>query len=210
MFAIALVVASTIAASTAPAIAVPASPPMAAQETADRGDAYLDELWALVAADYPEALRPEVRAERVTNDRGRRSAIAECLRDAGIAATTERGRLEYSNVTGQTALELAVSVYVCSASFVPIQQVTDRLDRAQLESLWDYYVFQLRPCLAASGYRTWIPPARADFAAPDGYHTWNPYLPLRGVRLSPDELDGLDAGCPAVPPWLDYSRVPAD
>ena len=183
------------------------APPMSASERDSRRTAYLDELWADVAQQYPEALRPDVSIGRTVNDRGRRSAIVGCLQDAGIAAELVFGRIEYSNRAGQSPLDVAVSYYACTAAFPTIDRVTGNLDADQLGALWDYYSTSLRPCLAASGYRTWRPPDRADFIAPDGYHTWNPYLPLRGVRLPPDEMDELDAACPVVPAWLDF-RTP--
>lgn len=181
--------------------------PMEAAERDARRMAFLDEEWADVAANYPEALRPDIAIGRTVDDRGRREAIVDCLVGSGIAATVSGSEVVYSSSAGQTQLEVAVSFANCSATFPTIQRMTEDLDTRQLGALWDYYTGSLRPCLAASGYATWRPPDRVDFVAPDGHHTWNPYFPLRDVRLMPAKLDRLDRRCPAVPRWLDF-RTP--
>lgn len=180
---------------------------MSAVERDARRAAFLDEQWAGVAADYPEALRPDTVIGRTVDDRSRREAIVDCLDGSGIVATISGVDVVYSSSNGQTQLEVAVAFANCSATYPTIQRMTDDLDARQLGALWDYYTGSLRPCLAASGYPTWRPPGRADFVAPGGHHTWNPYFPLRDVRLESARLDRLDQRCPTVPRWLDF-RTP--
>jgi hypothetical protein len=136
-----------------------------------------DRAWAPVAANYPEALRPEITVHQTVSDRDWPARMVSCLRAVGITAREEGGGVIYSS-GGTTSVEFAVYYYSCQAAW-PIQsQVSAFLKPRQLQALSSYYRNVVQPCRVVFGRDGTNSPPRFGFAQ----------------RM-----------CPSVPSWLNLN-----
>ena len=166
-----------------PPVPVPATDEELAAERTRAADA----LWAMLVAQEPDAVRPDVGFER-TIAPGRFAEVqVGCLREAGIDASVI-GSDSFTYPDGDPA-----ALYACAVRFPMAEAADEPRDDAGLAYLHDYYVAYLLPCYAAEGtpYEGEVP-ARDEFiAATRAGDPWTPF---------PAAMDAaLAATCPAVP-----------
>lgn len=167
-----------------------------------------DTQWAQVSAQYPEALRPDVRVVRTVPDADWVGLVANCLSRAGFTVRSGTGRLEYSGSQGQTPIEYAVSSFACFSEYPTVGQASHHLSASVIGALYDYYREFVRPCLLAAGQSSPPPPSRARFvlAGRAGESSWNPYERVTVEVLSEQESRYLELRCPPVPQWLNLAE----
>lgn len=205
--AVAIVIAFVGGMTTVVAVAgAGASAPLADEQRDQRRTAYLDRMWAPIAAEYPEAVRPEVEFARPVDRAERTEVVAACLTRSGISTRVVDGELIYSTSNGQNTIEVTVGFYTCTARHPTLGQLTADLDRKQLIALHSYYTTRLVPCMALFSVSDRPTPSRQEFAAARGDREWNPYPPIDRPSAE-DERTAVEQRCPAVPAWLDY-RTP--
>jgi hypothetical protein len=164
--------------------------------------AILDSKWSEVAAEYPEAIRPEVTMAPTVADYDWASAVVLCLKSVGIVAYIENGAPIYGSA-GQTQLEVAVRYYWCEAGHPSESQVASYFTPTQSTALYDYYLWVVRPCLLTAGAASPPSPDRSAVASLAGLAGWNPYQVIWTSRMSPAATAYLERRCPPTPPWLD-------
>lgn len=193
-----------------------ASAPVSDEQRDQWRTAYLDAMWAPIAEEYPEAIRPVVEFGRPVDRAERPEVVAACLAQSGIATRVVDGELIYSTSNGQNTIEVTVGFYTCTARHPTLGQLTAELNRQQLVALHSYYTTRLMPCLTlfsvpsrATPSRQ-VPsratPSRQEFASDRGNREWNPYSPIERPSAE-DERAAVEQRCPAVPPWLDYRTL---
>jgi hypothetical protein len=144
-----------------------------------------DQAWGLVLDQQPDAVRPDVRTERVVDGEDYIDQQIDCLRDGGVTVSR----------IGDDSYELTdadpVVVYACSVRF-PQREAGPRSD-AELAYIHDYYLSYLIPCYAAEGrpYTGEVPAVEDFIAAVRAEQPWTPF---------PDAMDErIAAACPVLP-----------
>jgi len=144
-----------------------------------------DQAWSLVLDQQPDAVRPDVRTERVVDSVDYMEQQIDCLRDAGVTVSR----------IGDDSYELTdadpVAVYACSVRF-PQREAGPRSD-AELAYIHDYYLSYLIPCYAAEGrpYTGEVPAVEDFIAAVRAERPWTPFPEAMDQRIA-------DA-CPVLP-----------
>jgi len=138
----------------------------------------LDLKWSPVAAEYPEAIRPEVTMMVTVPDHDWPDAMVECLRLAGIVAHVVNGNAVYGSA-GQTPLEVAVSFYSCLRI--------------------------VRPCLLTAGAPSPASPDRSAAVGLAGLAGWNPYQVIWTSTITAQTQTYLEQRCPPTPTWLNLT-----
>jgi len=166
-----------------PPVPVPATDEELAAERTRAADA----LWAMLVAQEPDAVRPDVGFERTIAPGLFAEVQVGCLREAGIDASVI-GSDSFTYPDGDAA-----ALYACAVRFPMAEAADGPRDDAGLAYLHDYYVAYLLPCYAAEGkpYEGEVP-ARDEFiAATRAGDPWTPF---------PAAMDpALAATCPATP-----------
>ena len=161
----------------------------------------LDTKWSAVAAEYPEAIRPEVAMMVTVPDHDWPEAMVECLRVAGIVAHVVDGKAIYGSA-GQTPLEVSVGFYSCEAGHPAESQVASYFTSAQSAALYDYHLRVVRPCLLSAGAPSPASPDRSAAVALAGLAGWNPYQVIWTSAISAQTRTYLEQRCPPTPTWL--------
>ena len=164
----------------------------------------LDSKWSPVAAEYPEAIRPEVATMVTVPDHDWPDAMVECLRLAGIVAHVVNGNAVYGSA-GQTPLEVAVSFYSCEAGHPAESQVASYFTPAQSAALYDYYLRIVRPCLLTAGAPSPASPDRSAAVGLAGLAGWNPYQVIWTSTITAQTRTYLEQRCPPTPTWLNLT-----
>ncbi|CAQ02584.1 hypothetical protein ACR8AL_00040 [Clavibacter sepedonicus] len=163
----------------------PVEVPQTEAELAEDLRVRADRAWGLVLEQQPDAVRPDVRMERLVDEAEFIDQQVACLREAGVTAS----------VIGQDSYSLTdadpVAVYACQVRF-PQREAGPRTD-AELAYIHDYYLSFLLPCYAAEGepYVGEVPAVDDFIAAVRAERPWTPF---------PDGMDEqLAAACPVLP-----------
>ena len=164
----------------------------------------LDSKWSSVAAEYPEAIRPEVTMMMTTPDHDWPDAMVECLRLAGIVAHVVNGNAVYGSA-GQSPLDVAVSFYSCQAEHPAESQVASYFTPAQSAALYDYYLGVVRPCLLTAGAPSPASPDRSAAVGLAGLAGWNPYQVIWTSTITAQTRTYFEQRCPPTPSWLNLT-----
>ncbi len=176
--------------------------PISEQQRTTIRTAIVDGLWAQVAAEYPEAIRPRVTVASTVPDHNWAPVIVRCLKSAGIVAYVVKGVPIYGSA-GQSQLEVAVRYYSCEASHPSESQVAAYFTPALSTALYDYYLRVVRPCLLTAGAPSPASPDRSAAASLAGLAGWNPYQVIWTSNMPRRTQSYLESRCPPTPVWLD-------
>lgn len=154
-------------------------------ELAEELQAGADRAWDLVLQQEPDAVRPDVRPERLVEPEDHVEQQLACLRDGGVSASRIADDA-YSLVDADPLV-----VYACAVRF-PVQSAGPRTD-AELAYLRDYYASFLLPCYAAEGA-----PVSGELPGVDEFialaRAERPWTPM------PERMDArVAAACPELP-----------
>lgn len=165
----------------------PVHVPATDEELAARRSRAADEMWAMLVAQEPDAVRPDAVMER-TVARGQYAEVqVGCLQEAGIDASVI-GSDSFTYPDGDAA-----ALYACAVRFPMAEAEGEPRDDAELAYLHDHYVAYLLPCYAAQGrpYEGEVPTRDAFIAATRAGDLWTPI---------PATMDSaLAAACPPLP-----------
>ena len=171
--------------------AVPGDP-VSAAERAHIRSVLLNEQWGEIQGEYPESIRPSVPETLTVADHDYPDLMVACLNGLGYhAVRTDNGYIN-SAAQGQTALEMTVESYVCTARYIPVSKVLPTLSRAQVQAYQQFESSEVRPCLQQAG-------------APTGVEygiQGNPYDVVWQLRYPARQLAYLELRCPPIPSWL--------
>jgi hypothetical protein len=144
-----------------------------------------DQAWALVLQAEPDAVRPDVRMERLVEREDHAEQQVACLRAGGVDATRFADDA-YSLVDADPLV-----VYACAVRF-PVRDVGPRTD-AELSYLRDYYASFLLPCYAAEGapVADELPGVDEFIALARAQRPWSPIPQRMDARIA--------AACPELP-----------
>jgi hypothetical protein len=144
-----------------------------------------DQAWALVLQAEPDAVRPDVRMERLVEPEDHAEQQVACLREGGVAATRFADDA-YSLVDADPLV-----VYACAVRF-PVRSAGPRTD-AELAYLRDYYASFLLPCYAAEGapVADELPGVDEFIALARAQRPWSPIPQRMDARIA--------AACPEMP-----------
>ena len=196
----ALAVAAMLSGCVAPSSGGDAGPLSPLQRAIIR-NSILDSKWSVVAAEYPEAIRPAVRMAPTVTDHDWAPEMVKCLGTAGIVAYIQNGVAVYGSA-GQTPLEVAVRYYACEAGHPSESQVASHFSASQSTALYDYYLRVVRPCLLAAGAPSPASPDRSAVASLAGLAGWNPYQVIWTSSMPATTQSYLEQRCPPIPTWL--------
>lgn len=148
----------------------------------------------------PADQRPEIPAIRLVSIFDRPESIAACLREVGYPrAVVVNGAVEPGEVADEQVGSLALSTYICEASY-PADPLFDRaLTTAQAVALYRYRVSEQRPCLQALGHAIAIPPTEHAFL--DSWSERGGWNPMNNVPAF--GFDAAVTACPPLPPGFD-------
>ncbi|QOD43243.1 hypothetical protein [Clavibacter zhangzhiyongii] len=163
----------------------PVPVPPTEEEIAEELRIRADQSWELVLTQEPDAVRPDVRAERIVDQEEYAETQVDCLRAAGVDAQLS-GRDSYG-ITDPDH----VAVHVCEVRF-PMRPDVPRSD-AELAYLHDYYASFLLPCYRAEGASDIgeLPEVDEFIALARAQRPWSPFPARMSGRLS--------AACPELP-----------
>jgi len=174
-------------------------PTLSAEERSASAAATLELAWSDVIASHPSAIRPETEFVRFVFPNEWAETRAQCLNDAGLAATVSSdGGVELRVASGQGEVtELAK--FVCAAQYPMDPIANEDLNESQLALAYWYYTHELRDCLEGEGIQVDNVPSLAVFK--QHFYTddsWSPYASVpEGV-----DWEGLNSRCPQAAPGL--------
>jgi hypothetical protein len=131
------------------------------------------------------------------------AVLKDCLAQAGFDVTiSDGGVAPPSDIPRSQADAYQLAEYVCYAEY-PADPDTfpPALNETEVETLYDYYVNELMPCLEAHGYDIPSPPPlevfKDEFAT--GQNLWFPYDWVPAVSLSNKKWEEINRDCPQAP-----------
>lgn len=160
----------------------------------------LDDQWAYVSSNYPDAIRPVVPIVRYTTMQDQSETYVACLRDAGFDVAlggNGQGVVSEGLVSQAEAYDLAY--YTCQAMYPLDPAFRVPLTKQEVEFIYDYLVGDLSDCLRDAGVEPATAPSFQSFLETYGTDsTWSPY---EGITVeSQERFDELNRSCPQYPP----------
>jgi hypothetical protein len=181
--------------------ASPSLPPISDAERAQIYSGEADGQWELVVGRYPDATRPDVTEVRSVDPSEWGKVMTACLRGEGYdASAAVGGGIASGDIPVSQGEAYAIALYKCTVQFPFDPHYYIPLVESQVEFLYRYYVDELVPCLAKSGYEVQDPPSWTSFRDQFGAeHAWAPYVSL---HLSPTQSAAAESKCPQTPSGL--------
>lgn len=203
-----LIVVALLAACSAPNNTVPAQPseePIPSESSVDDtigGVLDVDALWGTFASRYPDAERPDAQLVRYVDEQEIPQAMADCLIAAGWTNVTVRAdggvAAGPSDPAQQEAFDM--SMFVCMVQYPLDPKYTVELSTERLESLYDYYVGDLKACLELEGYEVNDAPSKTTFIETFYDVGWTPYVAINNSFAgTEDAWATLNRACPQWP-----------
>jgi len=159
----------------------------------------LDQHWASVASQWPDAQRPEVQRVRTISLAEWGETQVACLQALGFDVSgTGDGGIQF-NVPEAQQGPLALAQYECDAKYPVDPRYTTPLTREEVAFLYRYQTGDLTACLEAEGYSVPSPPSESKFISDylGGSPPWSAYqdvVPTRG-----GEWESISTKCPQMP-----------
>ncbi len=166
----------------------------------------LNDQWAVVASQYPEAIRPVVNVSRVVPDHEWAQTVVDCLRGQGINAEAVRGGVFYLSSSGRTQLEYAVENYACSARYPSQSSVVHLLNGALAAANYRYEITVVRPCLLIAGAPSPPFPSHELAGGVGAGGGWNPFELIWAGDYPAGTVRYWEERCPLVPAWLELAQ----
>ncbi|AWB90093.1 hypothetical protein C2138_11565 [Salinibacterium hongtaonis] len=183
----------------APAEEVPVVPELTSGEESALTTAALDEHWAAILAEFPNAVRPVVDKIRFVTLDEWPTVSAKCRTDEGFPASGEGGGVSQHVPEGQEeATEIAT--YRCAAKYPVDPRFTVALNDSQMSFLYKYFLDTLTPCLEDEGYEIAQAPSFQSFSSSFG--TADGWTPYSDVMSTVEDWEELNAKCPQDPERL--------
>lgn len=161
----------------------------------DRSDA--------LTSRYPGLQVPHVERVRIVSPMEWAQTIAECVTDKGFSAkATPDGGVAFDGVPNDQGQALDLANYECSVMYPMDPRYSTPLTDQQIDYLYEYYVYDLTPCLENEGFAVAESPSRQSFR--DTYGTqdmWSPYTDV-GDGLSESAWYHIQELCPQTPEYL--------
>lgn len=175
--------------------------PVSAVERAHIRTLLMNDQWAPLAIQYPEAIRPVVPVMHTVADHDWALDVVSCLRARGYIAQVTGDGFSYDAYTGETALEFSVEGYICTANFAKQSDVFARLSADQQAAFDSFELTQVQPCLRLAGATTTSAPA----VHLTGLAGWSPYDEV-WKHSSAREIRYLEQRCPPIPSWMNLDN----
>ncbi len=156
----------------------------------------LDQFWTNTGLS-DEQLRPEITPIALLSSAEATSAFITCMNEAGYSQYSTAYGGGYSVADHPIDTKEKLALYRCNARY-QMDPREYRLNRAQLEYLYDYYQTTLIPCLARAGFVDLEQVATREQMLQ--YGGWNPYysLPADTYAALTSESEVVRM-CPATP-----------
>lgn len=128
--------------------------------------------------------------------------IVACMAEFGFAAEPIDGGegVRYEPVPPEQNEALEAAYDECRARYPTAEVYTRPLTEEQLGILYDYWIEERFPCLAAEGITGFDPPSRQTFISSPDYQRWSPEDLLASRAGSGERLHELLELCPRRPP----------
>lgn len=196
-FAVTLVAASTLAGCAA----APAPPAPNSTGSNSAVQAVIDDAWAALQAQYPNAARPQVEVVRMVTTDEWATVMVDCLEDEGYPYATAPGdgSVVWSDVPDAQVEAFDIARFKCSAMYPRDPAHQEPLKESQLDRLYDYYSGEMTQCLTALGYDVPSAPSRETFRETYATDPWLPFEDAYANAGSPEAAALLEDACPQIP-----------
>ena len=198
-----VVAALALSALTACAPSAPEPPKLdelSSAELEEQAALDLDRWRAKYLGAFPDAELPVVERVRfITNDEWPQM-MADCLTEAGFAATAIQDGLSASAPQGQE-LPFGLAAYTCNAQYPVNPREFMELNEDQIRYLYDYYTQVATPCLEELGFTDLPePPSRQSYVS--SYPgSWSIYDAISGIATEEEWVEA-NRLCPQTPKVL--------
>lgn len=164
----------------------------------------LDNAWASVESEFPEARRPDVEIVRFVDLDDIATTLADCLVDAGwsnVTATPDNG-IDSGDVPTEQAEAYSVAYYTCYAMYPLNPRYNTPLSDDQVKRLYAYFRDELAPCLESRGFTVPAAPSEQQFI--ESYTTdggWDLYGDV-AANVNQNGWYEINTACPQYPSGL--------
>lgn len=149
---------------------------------------------------HPGVPVPAIEFVRFVTPEEWAAVTAECMTAAGFTATvSDDGGVEYGGIPVDQAVALDLASLECRLQHPMDPRYSAPLSAYQIQYLYEYYVYDLVPCLEDEGFDIDEAPSFQVYAETyDTEEMWTPYSRI-AIDGRASDWDALNVRCPQAP-----------